>query len=114
MFSLIFLASTRSVIVGMHRAGRNTAQIAKEIGCSTKTVRLWINRHDRGGLFALEALRKFNHPPRKTSAIQDEVINEYFTDDNPFSTPARFVNLVHADVCNDTIRRRLNEMGIRS
>lgn len=114
MYLLKFLEATRGMIIGMHQAGSNIAEIANEIGCSRNTVRLWINRHARGGHNALSDHRKYNPPPRRTSAAQDEVINEFFTDHDPFSSTARFTNVVNAEICNDTIRRRLNEMGIHS
>lgn len=98
----------------MHEAGRTTREIANAVHCSIKTVRLWINRHARGRLAALLDHRKYNHPPRKTSMEQYEVINEFFTDHDPFSSTERFVNVVNAHVCDDTVRRRLNKMGIKS
>lgn len=98
----------------MHQAGSRTDEISQQVGCSMKTVRLWIRRYAQGGPLALADHRKYNHPPRKTTLIQDEVINEFFTAHDPFSSTRRFVNVVQAEVCNDTIRRKLNEMGIRS
>lgn len=97
----------------MHLSNKTTAQIAGALNCSMATVRLWVNKHRQGGFEALKDHRKFNSRPRKTTLEQDELINEYFSND-PFSTAARFVDLVNAEVCAGTIISRLHEMHIRS
>lgn len=98
----------------MHLSGSSTAEISNAVDCSANTVRLWINKYLRGGLNTLTDHRSFNHAPRRTNLVQDEVINEYFTEGNPFSTAANFVNVVQADIGPGIVRRRLNEMDIHS
>ena len=99
----------RGRIVGLHEAGMSISAIANEVGMKRDTVSRWIKRWNESG-----DLRDKPRSgcPRKTTREQDEAIaNE--ARNQPITNARIIKNVLNIDVSLKTIRRRLNDQGIR-
>ena len=62
----------RAQIIGMWRAGREVRDIAREMGCTVRTVNRWITRFEEEGEEVFRDHRR-NSRRKKTTAEEDAV-----------------------------------------
>ena len=103
----------RGQIIALYQVGLSKQDISQIVGCNRKTVTLWINKFNEGGLAALEDHRKYNTGPRKSTPEQDEdIIMRVIA--NPFDSVEAMPNNGNVDISERSMRRRLNAATIRS
>ena len=105
--------SQRGQIIGLYEAGEGRQSIADIVGCSKKTVSVWIGKYEEGGHETLKDHKKYNARLKKTLPEQDEEIVQ-FIDANPFVSAAAVLNDNNIPISERTVRRRLNAAKIRS
>jgi transposase len=64
----------RARIIERACAGKRVAEIAADLGCDRRTVRLWIKRFNAAGLAGLEDEPRTGHPPTYTPEQVGEVL----------------------------------------
>lgn len=100
----------RSAIATLHQLGWTGRDIAELLHCSENTVSLWVCRW-RAEHSVADAERSGR--PRSTADEIDEDISLY-SDAHVTATPRDIVHALELDVDRRTVRRRLNEVGLRS
>ena len=98
----------RGEIVGMRKAGMSISSIARNVGVTRKTVRLWISREEERG--NVDNLPR-NGRPRKTTEAEDERIME-FVNTHPFTNAVDTTAQLNLDVSAQTVRRRWHGAGV--
>lgn len=81
------------------------------MGCSIKTVALWIRKHADGRTENLKDHRKNNHAPQKTTVEQNEELIRA-VDENPFDPVVNVIRNRGLNICAETARRRLRAAGV--
>lgn len=97
----------RGMIVGLRRAGMSIAGIAREMGVSKTTVRLWCRRWEESG--NLKDSPRCGGP-RKTTPEEDRRILE-MNNRFPLKNAVAIRNELHLQVCARTVRNRLHKSG---
>src|SRR5712692_1516279 len=64
----------RARIIERASAGKRVAEIATDVGCDRRTVRLWLKRFNVAGLAGLEDDPRSGHPPTYTPEQVGEVL----------------------------------------
>lgn len=100
--------SLRGQYVGMREAGLSISEIARQMGVSRPTVRLWLERYDTSG--SLKDLPRSGRP-RVTNAAENERIVRDIAE-HPFTNAVAVRSRLQLDVSVRTVRRRLHESGL--
>ena len=100
--------SNRSRIIGMRDTGMSYKRIARELGISLPTVRLWCQRWEESGNLND---RPRVGGPRKTTPEEDRAITEVATQGSHTNAVA-IRDTLNLDVSAGTIRNRLHAGGI--
>lgn len=113
MYKIIYqiILCKRGKIIGLYTAGHTKQEIAHIIGCSKKTVALWIRKHEEQGVNSLQDHRKNNKCPQKTTPEQNEEMVQTM-DQNPFAGAATVIRNMNLDISVRTVRRRLNAANV--
>ncbi|KAK3893419.1 hypothetical protein Pcinc_002765 [Petrolisthes cinctipes] len=94
----------RAQIVGMHVAGRNVSEIARDMGISKPTVRLWLRRHQESG--SMRYLPRTGRP-RKTTADEDaRIVADINNPRHRFTNCVSTRERLHLQISTRTIGRR--------
>lgn len=101
-------ASQRGQFVGMRKAGFSVSQIAREMGVSRPTVRLWLNRNEESG--NLRDLPRTGRPRLITAEDTERILADI--SEHPFTNAVEVKTRLQVDFSTRTIRRRLNEAGV--
>ena len=100
--------SNRSRIIGMRDTGMSYKRIARQLGISLPTVRLWCRRWEESGNLND---RPRVGGPRKTTPEEDRAITEVATQ-SPHTNAVAIRDTLNLDVSAGTIRNRLHAGGI--
>jgi Transposase and inactivated derivatives len=100
----------RAQIIGMWRAGRAVRDIAREMGCTVRTVNRWITRFEEEGEEVFRDHRR-NSRRKKTTAEEDAVLVNTVVAE-PFRSVNSVLNELDLNISNRTARRRLNDQNI--
>ena len=98
----------RSRIIGMRETGMSYKQIARELGISLPTVRLWCRRWEESGNLND---RPRAGGPRKTTLDEDRAITEVATQ-SPLTNAVAIRDTLNLRVSAGTVRNRLHDNGI--
>ena len=92
----------RGRIIGLYQGGHNKIEIARIMGCSSKTVALWIRKYEEGGINNLQDHRKNNKRPQKTTVEQNEEIVQTI-DENPFDAASTVLHNMNVNISAITV-----------
>lgn len=98
----------RGQIIGLKLAGLSDADIYRQLGITSKTVKKWWRRWEEEG--NLEDRRR-SGAPRKTTPDVDQRILEAATS-HPMTNAVAIRDDLQLEISSDTVRRRLKEAGV--
>jgi transposase len=98
----------RAAIITLHKLGMTTGDIAHKIPCSVKTVPLWVERWEEER--SLQDKERSGRP--RCTDEQTDIEIESFAEEKKFTTPKEIIRELQLPLSCDTVRRRLNEVGL--
>jgi len=100
----------RAAIVTLHGLGWTGQTIAQELRCDEHAVTRWVRRWEETR--SLDDSERSGRPRCTTDDVDQEIIA--YSDAHVTATPRDIVHALELDVDRCTVRRRLNEVGLRS
>ena len=100
----------RSAIIALHKIGWTGQRIAQELHCDEHAVTRWVRRWEETR--SLEDNERSGRPRSTTDDTDQDMM--LYSDAHVTATPRDIVHALELDVDRRTVRRRLNEVGLRS